>query len=315
MLQVLCLEIRYEVLSRVAMDEQSGSQWRGSLIGALWERFCVNKASDVCSSCMFYSSCAVAALVAPDAAPNGRVHEPPRAYVTRPPAGGIYEAGSVIIGGITLFGDATRLVPYIVIAATDSEVVGLGNRQAIHGGRRGSVRCQSVSAVHPWSGRQEFVYEHGRQGVKEPQIYIGANDVAAFASELPTDMLTLHFQTPLRLTQSGQVVWRFDLEAFLRRMTERIHILGECYGIGSPLETKEYNRDIRVLHDSTRWVDVASHSARSHRASPIGGLVGSVTLGGELTTWREALVWASLVHVGKNAVKGSGAFQVTGRMI
>jgi hypothetical protein len=36
-----------------------------------------------------------------------------------------------------------------------------------------------------------------------------------------------------------------------------------------------------------------------------------VTVEGSLGALREALVWGSLIHVGKNAVKGDGWYRVT----
>ena len=46
--------------------------------------------------------------------------------------------------------------------------------------------------------------------------------------------------------------------------------------------------------------------------TPIGGLVGQVTLAGDLAPLRELLVWGSLIHVGKNAVKGDGWYMIMG---
>ena len=59
-----------------------------------------------------------------------------------------------------------------------------------------------------------------------------------------------------------------------------------------------------------RWVDVVSYSSRTRTRTPIGGLVGQVTLVGDLAPLRELLVWGSLIHVGKNAVKGDGWYTI-----
>jgi hypothetical protein len=65
-----------------------------------------------------------------------------------------------------------------------------------------------------------------------------------------------------------------------------------------------------VAGDETRWIDVVSYSSRSHQRTPIGGLVGCVILEGDLAPLRELLVWGMLLHVGKNAVKGDGWYQI-----
>jgi hypothetical protein len=43
---------------------------------------------------------------------------------------------------------------------------------------------------------------------------------------------------------------------------------------------------------------------------PMGGLVGSVTLEGELEPFLPWLVWGSLTHVGKDAAMGNGQLRL-----
>ena len=59
-----------------------------------------------------------------------------------------------------------------------------------------------------------------------------------------------------------------------------------------------------------RFCTNISYSSRSRQRTPIGGLVGQVTLAGDLAPLRELLVWGSLIHVGKNAVKGDGWYRI-----
>lgn len=132
----------------------------------------------------------------------------------------------------------------------------------------------------------------------------------AAATALPTDRITLRFHTPLRLIEAKQLVRCFALRTFFQRLIERLNELGRAYGDGPimpdfrPLVA--HAATVRVVDDATRWVDVVSASARQQGRTPIGGLVGEVTLAGDLTPLRELLVWGSLIHVGKNAVKGDG---------
>jgi CRISPR-associated endoribonuclease Cas6 len=67
---------------------------------------------------------------------------------------------------------------------------------------------------------------------------------------------------------------------------------------------------VMVVNEQTHWVDVVSYSSRTRERTPIGGLIGQVTLAGDLGGLRELLVWGSLVHVGKNAVKGDGWYTI-----
>jgi hypothetical protein len=54
--------------------------------------------------------------------------------------------------------------------------------------------------------------------------------------------------------------------------------------------TRPLVEQVCVVDDRTRWVDVISYSSRTRSKIPIGGLVGSVTLEGELASLRELLV-------------------------
>ena len=76
------------------------------------------------------------------------------------------------------------------------------------------------------------------------------------------------------------------------------------------LNVERQTRDVRVVADETRWVDVTSYSARQHCFMPIGGFVGQATIAGDLKPLRELLVWGEIAHAGKNAVKGDGCFHV-----
>jgi hypothetical protein len=68
---------------------------------------------------------------------------------------------------------------------------------------------------------------------------------------------------------------------------------------------------VRTVAEETRWVELRSYSTRQRRATPIGGLVGSVAFSTD--DWRPYLpwlVWGQFTHVGKDAVKGDGWYRV-----
>ena len=57
-------------------------------------------------------------------------------------------------------------------------------------------------------------------------------------------------------------------------------------------------------------LELDDQAGASIRGAVVGGLVGQDTLAGELAPLRELLVWGSLIHVGKNAVKGDGWYTI-----
>ena len=67
-----------------------------------------------------------------------------------------------------------------------------------------------------------------------------------------------------------------------------------------------------TVRDDTRWVELRSYSTRQRRATPIGGLMGRITLACD--DWRPFLpwlLWGQFTHVGKDAVKGNGWYVIT----
>lgn len=305
------LEFTARAVTPLALDGQTGTAIRGALVGALWGQFCTNKAAPTCAGCSLVSVCPVAALVAPmreDASQGG--DQRPRPYVVQPPIGAErYAAGETFSFGLTLIGSAVPLFPYLVMAAQGIEASGLGRRLAENDGRRGALRLARITARNPLTGERQVLYERDRPQVQAPGLPVTAADIAAYAAALPAHRLTLRFLTPLRLIDNGRLVQRFDPRAFTMRLTRRLNDLIAAYGDGPLIDHVpliELSRRVQVVADQTRWVDIVSFSSRTRQRTPIGGLVGSVTLAGDLVNLRALFVWGSLVHVGRNAVKGDG---------
>jgi len=311
------LEFSATAVTPLELDDQAGSSIRGAVVGGLWDRFCANKAAPTCADCPLLRVCPVAALIAPmreDGETGGA--QRPRPYTVRPPLGPRrYAPGDTLSFGITLIGQAAALFPYVVMAAQSVEQSGLGRKLPANAGRRGALQIDAIAAVDPLSGARAPLYTRGRPQVQAPGLPIDAGAVAAYAASLPADCLTLRFLSPLRLIDSKQLVKRFAPRPFVQRLAERLDQLASAYGGGPPAADHHALLDhatrVQITDDQTRWVDVVSYSSRTRERTPIGGLVGSVTLVGDLAPLRELLVWGSLIHVGKNAVKGDGWYAIT----
>ncbi len=313
------LQFTARTLTPLELEAQSGAAVRGALMNSLWERFCTNKAAPTCADCPLVRVCPVAALVAPmrDEGEKGS-DQRPRPYVIEPPSSTArrYEPGETLTFGLGIFGTATDLFPYLVIAAQELETQGLGRKLAALGYRRGQLRVEELAAVSPLTGERQILYQRGQPQVHMPGLPITATEVQAYAASLPTDRLTLVLHTPLRLVDDQRLVRQPALRPLVQRLLRRLGDLSIAYGNGD-LELDfaallAQAAQARVVDDQTRWLDVVSHSSRQQRRTPIGGLVGQVTFAGDLATLRELLVWGMLVHVGRNVVKGDGWYTVTG---
>ncbi len=310
------LEFTAIAATPVELDAQAGAQVRGALVEALWGRFCANQTARSCGACPLLRVCPVAALVAPmrEKGETGG-EQRPRPYVVRPPdAPRRYAPGEELRFGLGLFGPAAQLFPYVVMAAQGVEQGGMGRRLPANGGQRGALRLREIAAVSPLSADRQILYRPDRPQVQSPGLPVCAAEVAAAAETLPDDRLTLHFLSPLRLIERGQLMHTFTLRPFVQRLKERIDQLTAAYGEGPTLPHLDFAalaEAVRVTHDDTRWVDLVNYSSRQQRGLPLGGLVGAVTLAGDVSpSLRELLVWGSLIHVGKNCVKGDGWYRI-----
>ena len=333
------LRIGIEASEPMELDEHPGSSLRGALFNALLRRFCTNPSARTCAECPLNLTCPVSSLVAPLRDEAARGQDVPRPFVLAPtigcssPRGAEYDqsarrylaAGEAFSFDLTIFGQAARLFPYVALSMPTLEALGLGRRMATLGGRRGRPRVMRIDEIDPFesTGEQRMaLYRRAEPKAHAPTLAITAAEVRARAASLPVDRLHVRFLTPARLIAEGQLVRRPDFHVLARRLVERLEALereyGESAGAGSDTFAMEDQRTrylrlgalaegVQLVQDETRWVDVASYSARQGRATPIGGIVGSAVFEGELTEeLRELLVWGEIIHVGKNAVKGDG---------
>ena len=258
-----------------------------------------------------------------------------------PPAQRI-EVGQEYAFDLSVIGKAMTLFPYVAMSMPTIELMGLGRRGP--DGRRGRPQVLRIEAVNPFDATgeaRETLYQRGQARVAAPTLAVTAAQVAARATALPGDRLTLRFLTPTRLIAEGQLVRRPDLRIILLRLAERLDALEAEYGApmgvapvsvapttsddepGAPAvvgaEAWRLRRQlimqamesVRLTRDETHWVDVLSYSGRQRRATPIGGFVGMATYAGPLPQeLRELLVWGEVLHVGKNAVKGDGYYRI-----
>jgi hypothetical protein len=307
------------VMRPLELDEHSGSALRGNLFEAVWNRFCTNKAAQSCAACPLHTMCPVSALVAPLREENARGRDIPRPYVILPPLEGEHRfaPGEILTFGLTLFGTIIELFPYLLLVTNSLEAAGLGRRLPENHGQRGTFKIQQIEAYNPINGTRQVLSEAGKLRVEAPTLSVSDSDVKQRAAELSTEQITIHFLTPTRLQHEEHLVRHPAFQPLIARLLERLALLEQEYGQGDEHSPSEQWQELKQLaaqvvctEDHTRWEEVGSYSRRSHYMTQIGGLCGSATFAGNLAPFLEALVWGELIHIGKNAVKGSGWYRI-----
>ncbi len=315
------LIVRATAREAVLLNEHKGSALRGALYHGLRNRFCAMLAQgQACVDCLLAQACPVCTLVSTMGPDNRLGRDAARPYTIQPPLDGqtTYQPGEVLTFGLTLYADAIRLFPYVIMGLKELEEAGLGRRAKENGWQRGRLSLEAIWAENPLSGEHQELLRQGEALVHNADIPVTHALVLQEAERLArADALRISFLTPTRLTHRGRLVkpGQLSLAVLLGRVLDRLESLTQHFA-DTPLQL-DFAELIRqadqacVLSDRTRWVDLESYSTRQRRAIPIGGLIGDVTLACD--DWRPFmpwLVWGQFTHVGKDAVKGDGWYRL-----
>lgn len=259
----------------------------------------------------------VRALLAAEDENNARGKDVPRAFSVEPPAAYTeVEAKHRFSFGVSLFGSADALMPYVFRAVPEMGRTGIG-------AKRGKFRLIRISEINPLNDTSRVIMHHQR--IYEPHLQVTHRRVLEEARMRRADEVTLKFITPMRLIESGSLVRTPKLGPLLLRLIERAQSMNDYYSPQPesipPREhwKSEWTRmgdlgdqidQTGTLLDSTEWVDIESYSRSHGRATPIGGFVGQARWridSREVLIW---LLWGQSLHIGKNVAKGDGYFRV-----
>jgi hypothetical protein len=313
--QLTAYQLRFtcEATTDIVMPPYKGSMIRGALFSALRRDFCLDPRTPVCADCRVRQACPVCCLLATVDEEALRGVEVARPCTVEPPLEGrsVYAPGDRFQFGITLFGDAAGLMPYVIIGVRRMGENGIGSRYRAPG----RFTVKQIAAIEPFHGAVQEVYTEGARLVRCPQIPVTHEGILASCRRLTApSRVTLEVLTPMRLTMNESLVKRLTFPVFLRRLLRRLTDLAWVATHTRPGFDHEMllrqAEAVRVVDDHTRWLDIPSHSARQGRFIPIGGLVGEISFEGDLTPFAPWLSWGSITHVGKDATKGCGWYRL-----
>lgn len=324
------LRVHCTAQSPIRLNQHKGSAIRGALFDALrgsahpqasWSGFCANKAAPSCVECPVNAVCPVMRLVSTLDEEGVHGHQAPRPYVINPPLDPtitVYGPGESFTFDFLLAGHADELLPYVVLALDRLAHEGLGAIVSNGAGRprRGVAQVTRIDAVHPLTGEGGPVLRPDSRRVQAPRLPVTHADVLETANRLPASGdLRLHFISPLRLIENKQLVTIPYFRPLLHRLLERIKSLVENfsadtvpYQIG---ELRDLAGAVSLVENHATWLDLRGFSTRLRREQMLGGLVGWATY--RCDDWRPFLpwlVWGTVLHAGKNAVKGDGWFGI-----
>jgi hypothetical protein len=311
-----------EALTTLAFDDYTGSSVRGALVTALQRNFCPLKDQ---ADAAHQAICPVCWLLSHEATPG----DSRRPYAIEPLLGDrrYFIPGERFQFGLTLFGQAVSLFPYLVLAVPSMGNDGIG-RKLDHGERgtwhRGRFVLRSIQEMNPLTGVQRPLMGEGQQLVQTPQHAVTGAQVQAAAEQAMLGLqanggrLSLHFLTPTRIIHEKKLVHEPHFRPLFQRLLERVNELQRTFGQATEPppwpELLALADQVKLVRNQAPWWDVQGRSSRLDREQQLGGFVGVADYAAPPDAWPALLpwlIWGLSTHVGKNAVKGSGWYSLS----
>ncbi|MBD8499547.1 CRISPR system precrRNA processing endoribonuclease RAMP protein Cas6 [Paenibacillus arenosi] len=149
----------------------------------------------------------------------------------------------------------------------------------------------------------------------------GGVDVAAATSEVLTvsaqsnvTRCSIQYITPLRIRRNGELLQNIDFPAVIRNITRRVAAVTERYGGHASSDTiselVEWASAVRTISSGLYLSEVQRYSNRRSKTMDMSGMLGAMTLEGDLTPFVPWLNAARTLHIGRNTTFGCGQVDV-----
>ena len=306
----LKLKFLFSAESSCSLPPVKGSMLRGAFGHALRKTVCVISAQQECRACMLRWQCVYTRLFESflegeppplmkglDTAPNPYVLEP---YDQKES----FEPGELFSFDLLLFGRSCEMHPYVVFAFMRAGDMGFS-------AKRHRFELQQVLWHNAFpsetgnSGEWHLLYDGATQCLKNvAQPHILKDDVALASP------VTLRFLTPTRLKFKDSYTMQFNFRMLVFKMIRRALELAHFH-----VPDAAPNWEFRELLDATnqvtmsrelQWEDWHRYSNRQQSEMEMGGLVGELTLEGDVKPFSHLIRTSELIHIGKGTTFGLG---------
>jgi hypothetical protein len=301
----LAVTLRAEEPAR--LPPYHGSMLRGAFGHALRRSVCVMGPAQPCESCQLRRACVYTRLfetfVEGEPPPFLRgIRHAARPYVFEPRGGaGPLEPGEPLGFDLLLLGQAVDLQPYVILALERMAQSGLGAGRA----RFSLARIEAV----PPAGPPQALFADGKAAAEPAAASLPERD------GLPAGPLALRFTTPLRVKTRDHLTDHPSFRDLAFNMLRRVLELAHAHVPGTVVDWSfrpllERAAAVRIVAADLRWHDWERFSHRQNTAMKLGGVVGTLTVDGDLAPFALLLRTAEVVHVGKGATFGLGKLEL-----
>ena len=301
---------RYRFSCRVERPLQT-SQFAGSMLRGLFghtlRRLCCVTGQQKCSKCLLYRHCNYAAIFETPPPEQHRLqsfNRIPAPFVIEPPDWGDascdYRRGDRFDFSMVLIGKAQKQLPLIITTWQQALREGVGRS-------KGGMELEAVY-YQPAQGDESLIYNTAlQQPISEHPYQPPEVDLS------PTSVRLL-LQTPLRIQKQGKALKSLPTAAdLLTPLIRRFYLLEEFFGhdFATPDFSDLKQQALELgLKAELQWQDLFRYSNRQKAKTPLGGLLGTIELSGDLAPFLDLIHLGQWFHLGNKASFGLGRYSL-----
>lgn len=299
------LRLRARVERAVHWPEYEGSALRGLWGHALRRLICAT-GQPACDGCPLLARCAYPALFEPQPVPGDKRHaDPAPPYVIEPVAQPrVLAEGDGYAFDLVVFGAALAEVDLVVRAWQVALARDIGPT-------RGALRLEGADLVDTQGAAQPWLDLRAAAPRPSPLAPVPL----ARAGDAPARM-QVRLHTPLHVKRGGRPLRPHELTAadwawaVVRRVADVCELhLGQPTGFDFAA-LKAAAGALRRTDAELDWLELRRWSNRQQRHTPQAGIVGSLTVEGDLAPFWPALQLGCWLHAGGKASFGLGRYAI-----
>lgn len=287
----------FKVLSPLELPAFIGGIIRGKFGSTLKNnQHCIDKTVG-CQECMYKQYCTYFRIFENEASDNspdhGKYLKQPRPYIFKAPMEykSYYSPNQALYIDLVLLGSGINFLNDIITALKS-----MGNNKGNNNGLN-----LELDRIEYQQGRENEGPVFGKQ--------LNILNAADIPMNNTISKLEMKFLSPLRILEKGNEITDITLELLLKRTLLRIELLNTIFCKGSPLSAQIELPRLKITSELYRY-EQKRVSHRNHQLTDMGGLLGSITIEGDLKDVYPVLKLGELLHVGKYASFGMGQFEV-----
>lgn len=294
---------------RQSLPAYLGSTVRGVVASSFRHLVCVTQAP-TCNGCLLLRRCPYPYIFEtpppphlPDALQK-RFHQAPRPYILDVPM--VYAGETTLELGLVLVGRALDFLPYFLYVLQETGKGGIGRRR---------VPYRLVSVVDGSTANGPVIFR-AEEGVVQDTVQALTLESLQYPDDSQVQQVTLEFLTPLRIKKYGgyqEGGGRLEFPILVDLLLGRIEALavfhcGEDWAPNAAL--REAARSVQVVARHLALQRLERYSNRRQQRLPMHGLLGTLSLTGDLTVFLPLLRMGEYLHIGAGTAFGLGRYRL-----